>query len=114
MLQQVKELPNDSGRPLLSYNNFTDKNKMAAIKKQCLFLFVCLFVFFFVRFLYCTEFSPTVIQSPRFTNDYKFCISVNKYHSRHSNLNFAHILLFIDCFKMAQKKNQYQESHHDT
>ena len=37
---------------------------MAAAKKQC-----------FLRFLYCTECSPTVIQSPRFTNDYKFSIT---------------------------------------
>ena len=38
MLHQEKELPNDSERPL-SYNIFTDKNKMAAIMKQCLFAF---------------------------------------------------------------------------
>ena len=41
---------------------------MAAAKKQC-----------FLRFLYWTESSPTVIQSPKFTNDYKFGISVNTY-----------------------------------
>ena len=41
---------------------------MAAAKKQC-----------FMRFLCWTESSPTVIQSPGFTNDYKFCISVSKY-----------------------------------
>ena len=41
---------------------------MTAAKKQC-----------FLRFLYWTESSPTVIQSPRFTNDYKFDISVNTY-----------------------------------
>ena len=41
---------------------------MAAAKKQCS-----------LRFLYRAEFSPTVIQSPRFTNDYKFGISVNTY-----------------------------------
>ena len=52
MLRQEKELLNDSGKPL-SYNDFTDKNKMAATKKQC-----------FLRFLYWTESSPTVIQSP--------------------------------------------------
>ena len=34
MLHQVKELPNDSGRPL-SHNNFTNNNKMAATKNQC-------------------------------------------------------------------------------
>ena len=47
------------------------KSKMAAAKKQC-----------FLRFLYWTEsspWSPTVIQSLRFTNDYKFGISVNTY-----------------------------------
>ena len=41
---------------------------MAAAKKQC-----------FLRFLYWTESSPTVIQSPGFTNDYKFGISINTY-----------------------------------
>ena len=39
LLYQAKELPNDSGMPL-SYNNFTDKNKMAAAEKQCV-LCVC-------------------------------------------------------------------------
>ena len=42
---------------------------MAAAIMQC-----------FLRFLYWTESSPTVIQSPRFTSDYKFGISVNTYH----------------------------------
>ena len=41
---------------------------MAAAKKQWVF-----------RFLYGTESSPTVIQGPRFTNDYKFGINVNTY-----------------------------------
>ena len=41
---------------------------MAAAKKQC-----------YLHFLYWTESSPTVIQSLRFTNDYKFGISVNTY-----------------------------------
>ena len=41
---------------------------MVAAKKQCL-----------LRFLYWTESSPTVIQSPRFSNDYKFGIIVNTY-----------------------------------
>ena len=41
---------------------------MTAAKKQ-----------WFLRFLYWTESSPTVIQGPRFTNDYKFTISVNTY-----------------------------------
>ena len=30
-------------------------------------------------FLYWTESRPTMIKSLGFTNDYKFCISVNKY-----------------------------------
>ena len=41
---------------------------MAAAKKQC-----------FLRFLYWTEPSLTVIQSPSFTNDYKFGININTY-----------------------------------
>ena len=41
---------------------------MAAAKKQC-----------FSHFLYWTESSPTVIQSPGFTNDYKLGISVKTY-----------------------------------
>ena len=45
-----KELQKDIGRPF-SYSNVTDKNKMAATKKQC-----------FLRFIYWTESSPTVIQ----------------------------------------------------
>ena len=44
------------------------KSKMAAAKKQC-----------FLRFLYWTEVFTSAIQSPRFTNDYKFGISVNTY-----------------------------------
>ena len=40
---------------------------MAAAKKQC-----------FLRFLYLTE-STSVIQSPRFKNDYEFGINVNTY-----------------------------------
>ena len=41
---------------------------MAAAKKQ-----------YFLRFLYWTESSPTVIQSPGFTNDFKFGISIKTY-----------------------------------
>ena len=41
MLDQEKELPNDSGRPL-SYNKLVDKKQMAAAKTQC----------FKLRFLY--------------------------------------------------------------
>ena len=42
---------------------------MAAAKKQCFLRFVLNWVFIY-----------TVIQSPRFTNGYKFGISVNTYH----------------------------------
>ena len=41
---------------------------MAAAKKQC-----------FLRFLYLTESSPTVIQSPWLTKDYEFGINVSTY-----------------------------------
>ena len=41
---------------------------MAVGKKQCFF-----------AFLYWTESSPIVIQSPGFKNDLKFCIIVNKH-----------------------------------
>ena len=41
---------------------------MAAVKKQC---------FFAISVLNCI--LTFVIQSPRFTNDYKFAISVNTY-----------------------------------
>ena len=44
------------------------KSKMAAARKRC-----------FLQFLYFTESSPSVIQSPRFTNDYEFFISVSTY-----------------------------------
>ena len=46
---------------------------MAAAKKQVFF--------FFLHFLYWAESSPTIIQSSRFTNDYKFGTSVNTYQS---------------------------------
>ena len=44
------------------------KSKMAAAKKRC-----------FLRFLFFTESSTSVIQSLRFTNDYEFGISVSTY-----------------------------------
>ena len=43
---------------------------MAAAKKRC-----------FLRFLYFYWIVISVIQSPRFTNDYEFGISVSKYIS---------------------------------
>ena len=75
---------------------------MAAAKKQC-----------FLRFLgdICTELSlhRPVIQSPRFTNDYKFGIS--DISSRHSNLNFAHHFVIYWLFQNGANKNQHQESY---
>ena len=76
-LHQVKELPNDSGRPL-SYNKLPIKNKMAATKKQCFFFF---FFFFFFFCVFCIEPSLHLpsFKVRGFTNNYKFCISVDKY-----------------------------------
>ena len=45
------------------------KSKMAAAKKQCFKFAICVFNWV----------STSVIQSPRFTNDYEFGISVNTY-----------------------------------
>ena len=45
-----------------------NKSKMAAVKKRC-----------FLRYLYFTESGTSVIQSPRFTIDYEFGISVSTY-----------------------------------
>ena len=62
--------PNDSGRPL-SYNYLPTKSKWLLVRSSA-----------FLRFLYWTcwtESSRTVIQSPGFTNDYRFSISVNRY-----------------------------------
>ena len=74
---------------------------MAAAKKQCFFVF-----------LYWTESSPIINQSPRFTNYYKFGISVNTYiSSRHSNLSFAHHFVIYWLFQNGRNKKQHQESH---
>ena len=62
MLHQEKELPDDS-RSILNFINFTDQ--MAAAKKQS-----------FLQYLYESKSSPTVNESPGFTNDYKFGISL--------------------------------------
>ena len=53
-----------------------------------------------------------VIQSPRFTNDYEFGISVStyQYRSRHSNLNFAHHFIYW-LFQNGVNKNQHQNSY---
>ena len=60
---------------------------MAVAKKPCFFAISVLNSVF-----------TSVIQSPRFTNDYKFGISVVDIR----NKILLIILLFIDCFKMAR------------
>ena len=78
MLHYDKELPNDSGR-LSSYNNFTEKSKMAAAKKQC-----------FLRFLYFTESSPPSFKVRGLRMTMNLALVQVHISSRHSNLNFAH------------------------
>ena len=86
---------NDSGR-LSSYNNnFTDKMQNGSCKEAALFAISVLNWVF-----------TSVIQCLRFTNDYKFGISV-KYISVVDILDIPTyilltILLFIDCSKMVQ------------
>ena len=58
--------------PPLSKYNFSDKKQNGFCKGSSLF-------FSGGKGLYWIESSPTVIQSPGFTNDYKCSISVNKY-----------------------------------
>ena len=54
----------------------------------------------------------SVIQSPRFTNDYEFGISVKvNISSRHSNLNFAHRFVIYWLFQNGANKNQHQDSY---
>ena len=56
----------------------TIKNKMAAAKKQCFFFVLFCFVLFFAISVLNWVFT-SAIQSPLFTNDYKFGICVNTY-----------------------------------
>ena len=67
MLHLDKELPNDLGR-LSSYNDFTDKKQNGWCYEAVLFAISVLNWVF-----------TSIIQSPWFTNDYKFGISVNTY-----------------------------------
>ena len=68
MLHQEKKLPNDSGKPL-SYNDLTDKNKMAVTKKQCFLFYFILFYFILFYFIYlffffcvfCIELRPHLL-----------------------------------------------------
>ena len=62
------------------------KSKMAAARKRCFLRFLSVFYWIFT----------SVIQSPSFTNDYEFFISVSIY------ISVVDILLFIDCSKMAR------------
>ena len=75
---------------------------MAAAKKQC-----------FLRFLYILNWVFTsVIQSPRFINNYKFGISVNTYQLVDiPNLNFAHHFDIYWLFQNGANKNQHQVSY---
>ena len=97
MLHQEKELPNDSWRSL-KFNNFTDKKTKWLLLRSNAFL----------RFLYGTESSPTVIHSPGFANDYKFKMNIS---SGHSNLNFAHHFVIHWLLQNGSNKNQHQGSH---
>ena len=72
---------------------------MAAAKKQCFFCVISVLNWVFT----------SVVQSPRFTNDYKFGISVN-ISSRHYNLNFAHHFVIYWLFQNGTNKNQHQDS----
>ena len=60
MFHQQKELSQDSVRPL-GYIDFTDKNKMAAAKKQSFLCVVCIDI--------SLQLPTTVIQRPGFAND---------------------------------------------
>ena len=75
---------------------------MAAAKKPCFFA-ISVFNWVFT----------SVIQSPRFTNDYKFGISVLQVHisSRHSNLNFAHHFVIYWLCQNGANTNQHQDSY---
>ena len=53
---------------------------MAAAKQEAVLFAISVFNWVFT----------SVIQSPRFTNDYEIGINVIHISSRHSNLNFAH------------------------
>ena len=69
---------------------------MAAGRKRCLAVLFTISVFYWI--------FTSVIQSPRFTNDYEFFISVS---SLYISIDIATsilltILLFIDCSKMAR------------
>ena len=77
------------------------KRKMAAAKKRS---FCAISVFYWI--------FTSVIQSPGFTNDYKFGISVSTLdRSRHSNLNFAHHFVIYWLFQNSANKNQHQNSY---
>ena len=76
------------------------KSKMAAGKNPC-----------FLRFLYWTESSSTVTQSPRLTNDYKFDSSEIHISSRPSSLSFVHHFVIYWLFQNDSNKNQHQKSY---
>ena len=73
---------------------------MAAAKKQC-----------FLRFLYWTESSPIVIQSPGLQMTINLALVYIHIGSRHSNSSFAHHFVIYWLFQNGVNKNQHQESH---
>ena len=75
----------------------------AAMKRFLAGFFFAISVFYWV--------FTSVIQSPRFTNDYEFFISVSIISSRHSNLNFAHHFVSYWPFQNGANKNQRQDSY---
>ena len=102
VISKKKGLPNDSGRHHISYNHFTDKKKkqQQTNKNKTKWLLLRSSVFFKFSVL-----NWVVIQSPGFTNDYKFSVSVDRYHS---NLNFTHHFDIYWLLQNGTKKNQHQ------
>ena len=107
MLHQEKELPNDSGRPLLSFNNLTDKSKMAATEKQCFFLFVfvlrflfvCLFFFFVLNWVF--TYRHSMARVDKWLNKYrKKYTSGPRYWNVPVLVNTGTFLVYQYCPKM--------------
>ena len=71
---------------------------MAAAKKRC-----------FLRFLYYTEYSPPSFK----VRGLQMNLALGKVHisSRHSNLNFAHFVIYGFFSQNGANKNQHQDSY---
>ena len=76
------------------------KRKMAAAKKQC-----------FLRFLYWTESSPTIIQIRGLQTNINFALVWINISSRHFNLKFAHHFIMYWLLQNGANKNQHQKLH---